>query len=171
MNQHNRTKERQARGSTLTFIARKGICQMPDTGIGRQESLKPTWRSRKSGLRSLVPCSTKSINEDDEEMNTACHAVAAKCQQSYFFFWAAFHLAQRARWAAAIRLRAAADIGLRFPLVVRARTDPRFSPPTPPRAFKAVSNCSSLLCTCALSFSNCRTALVRFSMSPLGQEL
>jgi uncharacterized protein YecT (DUF1311 family) len=71
MNQHNRTKERQARGSTLTFIARKGICQMPGTGIGRQESVKPTCRSRKSGLRSSVPCSTKSIHEDDEEMNTA----------------------------------------------------------------------------------------------------
>ena len=27
---------------------------------------------------------------------------------------AAFHFAQRARWAAAIRLRAAADMGLRF---------------------------------------------------------
>jgi hypothetical protein len=33
---------------------------------------------------------------------------------SYLRRRAAFHFAQRARWAAAIRLRAAVDIGLRF---------------------------------------------------------
>jgi hypothetical protein len=36
------------------YLHRKeGICQMPGTGIGRQESLKPTWRSRKSGDRQF----------------------------------------------------------------------------------------------------------------------
>jgi hypothetical protein len=48
------------------------------------------------------------------------HALPAPNQQrlssslNYLLRLAAFHFAQRARWAAAIRLRAAADIGLRF---------------------------------------------------------
>ena len=51
MNQHNRTKGQQVRGSTLTFIARKGTCQMPGTGMATQEGLKPVYRSMRSGPR------------------------------------------------------------------------------------------------------------------------
>jgi hypothetical protein len=40
---------------------------------------------------------------------------------AYFLRRAAFHFAQRARWAAAIRLRAAADMVLRFRRDARAR--------------------------------------------------
>ena len=55
MNQHNRTKGRQVRGSTLTFIARKATCQMPVTGMAAQESLKPACLSMRNGLRSSMP--------------------------------------------------------------------------------------------------------------------
>jgi len=45
-------------------------------------------------------------------------AILSSCNSlalfSYLFRFAAFHLAQRARWAAAIRLRAAADMVLRL---------------------------------------------------------
>ena len=43
MNQHNKTKDRQLRGSTPTFIARKGTCQMPGTGMAGRENLNPTF--------------------------------------------------------------------------------------------------------------------------------
>lgn len=39
--------------------------------------------------------------------------VPFSSRRRYLFPLAAFHFAQRARWAAEIRLRAAADIGLR----------------------------------------------------------
>jgi hypothetical protein len=88
----------------------------------------------------------------------------------YLFLLAAFHFAHRARCAAAIRLRAAVDIVLRFPLVPLG-TDLGLKPPTLPSAFKAASNCSSLARAWSLSTFNCRTAALRFSMDPLRHEL
>lgn len=74
---------------------------------------------------------------------------ARTSSSAYLFRCAAFHFAQRARWAAAIRLRAAADIVLRFLPGVFARaalpTRPR-KLLTPLNAFKASSICSILRC-------------------------
>ena len=52
MNQHNWTKDRQVRGCTPTFIAKKGTCQMPGTGMTEQESLKDAFPSTRNGLKS-----------------------------------------------------------------------------------------------------------------------
>jgi hypothetical protein len=89
---------------------------------------------------------------------------------SYLRRRAAFHFAQRARWAAAIRLRAAVDIGLRF----FGSRIPLDFPPTPPRLPKAANaafSCCITPCTRSLSFRNCWTTPFRFSMVPLGRAL
>ena len=84
---------------------------------------------------------------------------------------AAFHFAQRARWAAAIRLRAAADMVLRFLATVGTPVELRFGLTSLPRTFKAVSNPSTSLRARSLSFFNCPSTVVRLSMVPLGQAL
>jgi len=45
-----RTKGRQVRGSTGTFIARKATCQKPVIGTAARESLKPVFLSTRNGL-------------------------------------------------------------------------------------------------------------------------
>src|SRR5713101_2803302 len=83
-----------------------------------------------------------------DELSASLVATSTTVVFPYLFRLAAFHFAQRARWAAAIRLRAAADMVLRFLTSVQARptlpTVPR-KPPRLPRAFKASSSCSTLL--------------------------
>src|SRR5208282_2965284 len=81
-----------------------------------------------------------------------------------------FHLAQRARWAAAIFLRAAADMGLRT-LGMRDPLDFRSSPPRLPRAANAAFRCSISPCTRCFSFRSFRIIPVRFVIVPLGQAL
>jgi hypothetical protein len=99
-------------------------------------------------------------------MASAGVTLAAVVFFPYLLRLAAFHFAQRARWAAAIRLRAAADITLGFMPSVRARPTFPLDSPRPASALRAESNCSNFLRACSLSFFNCRTALARFIMIP-----
>src|SRR5260370_14343289 len=81
-----------------------------------------------------------------------------------------FHSAQRARWAAAIFLRAAPDIGLRT-LGARERLAFPSGPPRPPRAANAAFSRSISPCTRCFSFRSFRITPVRFVIVPLGQAL
>src|SRR5208282_4102639 len=81
-----------------------------------------------------------------------------------------FHFAQRARWAAAIFSRAAADMG-RSTLGARERLAFPSRPARLPRAANAALSRSISPCTHCFSFCSCRVTPVRFVMVPLGQAL
>jgi hypothetical protein len=98
-----------------------------------------------------------------EELRSA--ESPGRCYPFYLFRLAAFHFAQRARWAAAIRLRAAADIGLR-PLGLRIPFDFLSEVPRLPKAANAAFSRAISPCTRFLSFLNCRTTPVSLGMVP-----
>ncbi len=89
-------------------------------------------------------------------------------QVCYFFGCAAFHFAQRARCAAAMRFRAAADMVLRFPMPARPRPRPRLVPVRRLKTLMAASNFSTSFCVRVRSCFNCWTVVAKFSMVSLG---
>jgi hypothetical protein len=80
-------------GCMPTFIGKKVTCQTPGTGTSGQESFKPAGRSRKSGRRSSVPCSTRSIHQDDEEIECLLLCSGrAECRSILLFLLSCFPL-------------------------------------------------------------------------------
>jgi hypothetical protein len=47
---------------------------------------------------------------DEISLSASSSVIIVPGQAAHFFLWTAFHLAHRAFWASAMRLRAAADI-------------------------------------------------------------